>query len=75
MEFLIIVFVSGLRIIKIKTLVDFIFRTRNHHYPEVASKALYAETHNKAIKSDISVKENSNSFEDDMLETFEKILD
>ncbi|WP_348713923.1 hypothetical protein [Tenacibaculum sp. 190130A14a] len=58
---------------KIKTLIEFIFRTRNNYYTEVASKALYAEIHNKALKSDKTVEENSKDFEEDLLKTFEKI--
>lgn len=60
---------------KIKVLVDFVFRTRNKHYPEVASKALYAEIHDRSLKNDKTIEQSSNEFEDDLLETFEKIID
>jgi len=65
----------SLKGLKIKELVNFIFRTRNKHYPEIASKALYAEIHDRALKNSKSVENISNDFEEDMLKTFEKITD
>ncbi|SED09246.1 hypothetical protein SAMN04489761_4248 [Tenacibaculum sp. MAR_2009_124] len=63
------------RKISIQNLVDFIYRTRNKHYPEVASKALYAEIHDKALKNGESIEKISNKFENDLLDTLEKVAD
>lgn len=57
----------------IKELVQFIFRTKDHHYPNVASKALYAQTHNKAITSKDTVADNTLEFEEDLITTLEKV--
>lgn len=62
-----------LKNLNIKTLIAFIFRTRNKHYPNVASKALYAEIHDKAIAADDTVADNANEFEEDLLTTLEKL--
>ncbi|WP_299833797.1 hypothetical protein [uncultured Tenacibaculum sp.] len=61
--------------IKIKTLVDFILRIRGKHYPEIGSKALYAEIHDRSLKNGKTVDESSDEFEDDFINTLEKIVD
>lgn len=54
-------------------LVSFIMRVRKDHYPKVGSKALYAEIHDKALRSETTTEEDTNSFEEDMLETLEEL--
>lgn len=58
---------------KIRILVDFIFRVKKDHYPKVASKALYSEIHEKVMKTEDSVEDNANDFEDDMYDTLEEV--
>lgn len=61
--------------IKLKEAINFIFRVRSNHYPKVGSKALYAELHDRAMKADESVSDNAEEFEEDFLDTMEKITD
>ncbi|WP_408040301.1 hypothetical protein [Tenacibaculum amylolyticum] len=61
--------------LKIQTLVDFTLRVREKHYPEVGSKALYAEIHDKSLKNGKTISEISDEFEDDLLSTLEKVVE
>lgn len=56
-----------------RNLISFIFRVRNTHYKRVAVKAMYAQEYKEPLRSEDTVEENTNAFEDDFYETLEKV--
>lgn len=60
---------------KVKVLINFILRVREKYYPEIGSKALYAEIHDRSLKNGKTIDESSDEFEDDFLTTLEEVVD
>ncbi|WP_440880685.1 hypothetical protein [Tenacibaculum sp. C7A-26P2] len=61
--------------LSVQILVDFIYRARNKHYPEIASKALHAEMYDEALKNGKSVASISENFDNDLLNTLEHVIE
>ncbi|MFD2566111.1 hypothetical protein [Pseudotenacibaculum haliotis] len=60
---------------KLKIAIGHILRVRNEHYKKPASKALYAEIHDEAMRNVTTVKEDSEDYDEDFIKTLKKIDD